>query len=320
MSQKNAYRWIAVIALLGAASFSAGGVWAEDNAPPKADDYWLGVLCGPVPEVLRAHLELPENTGLLVEDVVKEGPAEKAGVRVHDILLQAGDKSLQSPADLVNEVHAAADKPLTLRILRGGKNMELSVTPEPRPKQDLTPPPFSPEVDPQAWEKWFENFRLQPGQPPLTFRFLHPGTVMPPWRSPKLPEGMVITITKSGDEPTKIVVKQGDKTWEVTENELDKLPADVRPHVERLLSGRGWIERGLELPKVVRPVPDGVLKTPLGSLPEGDAERLRNAERRLDELQKRLERLERALKKPAAEDHGAKSGGDAQPRETESRT
>ncbi len=320
MSYERTLRWAAVLAFLAAVGFGVGAVRAEDQGPAKEKSYWLGVLCGPVPEALRAHLDVPEDTGLLVEDVVKEGPAEKAGLRVHDILLQAGDKNLQSSADLVEEVNRTADKPLTLRILRAGKNMELSVTPEPRPKQDLTPPLVSPEVDPKAWEKWFERFRLQPGQPPLTFRFLHPGAVLPPGRTPGLPKGMVITITKSGDEPTKIVVEQGSQKWEVTENELDKLPADVRPHVERLLSGRGWIERGLELPKVVRPVPEGVLKTPLGTLPDGDAERLRNAERRLEELQKRLERLERALKKPAAEDRSEKPGDAAESRETESRT
>ncbi|NMC18864.1 MAG: PDZ domain-containing protein [Thermogutta sp.] len=302
------FRSAAVITLLGAAWLSAGALRAEDDGSAKAGEYWLGVLCGPVPEALRAHLDLPEDTGLLVEEVVKEGPAEKAGLRVHDILLQAGDKSLQSPADLADEVNRAADKPLTLHVLRAGEKLELSVTPEPRPKGSLAPPIVGPDVDPKAWEKWFENFRLQPGQPPLMFRFFHPGTVMPPWRSPNLPEGMVIAITKSGDEPAKIVVKRGGKTWEATEDELDKLPAEVRPYVERLLSGRGWVERGWELPKVLRPTPDGVLKTPLGSLPGGESDRLRNAERRLDELQKRLERLERNLKKPAAEDRGAEAG------------
>lgn len=311
MVLQNTFRWAVAVAVMGAAWFSDGALRAEDQGPTKTGNYWVGILCGPVPDVLRAHLDLPEDAGLLVEDVVKEGPAEKAGLRVHDILLQAGEKPLQSPADLVSAVNAAADEPLALRILRGGKETELSVTPEPRPKGGPAIPLVAPKVDPEVWEKWFESFPLQPGQPPLTFRFLHPGTVMPPWRSSKLPEGMIITITKSGEEPTKITVKHGDKTWEVTEEELDRLPADVRPHVERLLSGRGWIERGLELPKIVRPAPDGVSKTPLGSVPGSDSERLRSAERRLEEIQKRLERLERNLNKPAGKDQDAQQ--DAQP-------
>lgn len=317
MSRVKAFRRAAVLALLGAVAFSVGAVRAEDHNLAKGKTYWLGVLCGPVPQALRAHLDLPEDTGLLVEDVVEEGPAEKAGLRVHDILLQAGDKNLQSPADLVDEVNRAADKPLTLQVLRAGKKLELSVTPEPRPEGSLTPPLVNPDVDLKAWEKWFENFRLQPGQPPLTFRFLHPGAVLPPGRSPDLPKGMVITITKSGNEPSKIVVRQGERKWEVTEDELDKLPADVRPHVERLLGGRGRLERGLEPPKVVRPGPDGLLKTPLGSVPGSESERVRNAERRLDELQKRLERLERNLDRPAAEDRNAEPS-DAATRGTES--
>ena len=55
-----------------------------------------------------------------------------------------------------------------------------------------------------------------------------------------LPGDMNINITKAGNEPAKIVVNRGNEKWEVTEKELDKLPADVRPYVEQML-GRGMV-------------------------------------------------------------------------------
>ena len=38
--------------------------------PIKLGDYWLGVECRPVDDALRAQLGLPEDQGLVVENVV----------------------------------------------------------------------------------------------------------------------------------------------------------------------------------------------------------------------------------------------------------
>ena len=57
---------------------------------------------------------------------------------------------------------------------------------------------------------------------------------------------MTVTISKQGKEPAKITVKQGDKSWEVTEDDLDQLPEEVRPHVEPMLG------------RLVVPLPAGV--------------------------------------------------------------
>ena len=51
-----------------------------------------------------------------------------------------------------------------------------------------------------------------------------------------MPDNLTVSVTRHGKEPAKIVVRQGDKHWEVTDKELDKLPADVRPFVERMLN------------------------------------------------------------------------------------
>ena len=60
---------------------------------------------------------------------------------------------------------------------------------------------------------------------------------------------MSIVISKEGDQPAKIVVKRGDEKWEVTEKELDKLPADVRPHVEHMFGHGGLIGASSTTPR-----------------------------------------------------------------------
>ena len=55
---------------------------------------------------------------------------------------------------------------------------------------------------------------------------------------PQLPDNTSVVITREGDKPAKIVVKQGEQKWEITEDEINKLPESLRPAVEQML-GRG---------------------------------------------------------------------------------
>jgi chaperonin cofactor prefoldin len=95
--------------------------------------YWLGVGCDKMSELLRSHLgphvELPEEAGLVVEQVFEESPADKAGIRNHDLLLRAGGKPLQTPEQLAELVQASGGEPLTLDVLRKGAPLELVVSP-----------------------------------------------------------------------------------------------------------------------------------------------------------------------------------------------
>jgi hypothetical protein len=53
-----------------------------------------------------------------------------------------------------------------------------------------------------------------------------------------LPDDVTITVTRHGSEPAKLNVKKGDQSWDVTENDLAKLPDDIRRFAELSL-GRG---------------------------------------------------------------------------------
>ena len=98
----------------------------------KTTDYFIGVSAAPPDGALRAHLNLPDGKGMVVNDVVRGAPAEKAGVKPHDILLEMGGKPLGSTETLVAQVQAARDKPTPLTLLRAGKTITVEVTPEPR--------------------------------------------------------------------------------------------------------------------------------------------------------------------------------------------
>ena len=279
-------------------------------APIQLGDHWIGVECYPVRGALRAQLALPEGQGLLVERVMPDSPAAKAGLQQYDVLVAAGGKPLGTILDLAEAVGAAKEQKLSLELLRGGQSTKIEVEPAKRP-DEARPMPRPRDLDfPGAhgleypdWDriqKWLE--RVQPGRdgrPPMRFRFFHPGWILPPEApaQPPLPGNMSVAITKAGDEPARIVVKKGDEKWEVTEEELDKLPDEIRPHVERMLGRVPPVA-----PDQVKPldfVPDWSIPPGIEiPSPERLEKRMEEMNRRIEELRKSLDEMRPRLKAP----------------------
>ncbi|HVS35575.1 MAG TPA: PDZ domain-containing protein [Gemmataceae bacterium] len=117
---KQFFTGIGVFCLLAA----AGVAHCADPAPDadKAPAY-LGVLFGPVSEALYDQLpQLPRDQGVLVTQVLASSPAEKAGLRRNDILLQYNEKKIADCDDLVRLLQGdKPGRPVKLTFLRGGK-------------------------------------------------------------------------------------------------------------------------------------------------------------------------------------------------------
>jgi hypothetical protein len=147
-------------------------------------------------------------------------------------------------------------------------------------------------------EKWLQGMwpENENGRPPLRFRFVHPGMILPPGVAvaPPLPADMSVVISKEGDQPAKIVVRRGAEKWEVTEQNLDKLPADVRTHIEGML-GRGAMGFvGAPLPLQEMGPESGVEKrrAPKAGAPApARSDWFERMEKRLDEMNGRLDKL-----------------------------
>ena len=103
-----------------------------DSKQPKT--WTIGVSCEPVSTVLRSQLLLDDDIGLVVSRVHRGSPAEKANIKLNDILLYAGQKSIGNQKQLseaVNEAGAEGNE-LTFAILRGGEEVSASVKPAER--------------------------------------------------------------------------------------------------------------------------------------------------------------------------------------------
>lgn len=82
-----------------------------------------------------ALLQLPERDGALVQRVIPESPAEKAGLRRGDLVVRIAEQSVTTPAALLQQVEKApVGQPLPLTVVRGQKELELSIRPAALPQ------------------------------------------------------------------------------------------------------------------------------------------------------------------------------------------
>jgi C-terminal processing protease CtpA/Prc len=94
----------------------------------RRTEYFIGVSINPADDALRAQLGLPADQGVVVTQVVSGSPAEKAGVKTHDVFLELGGKPIDSPEALTRQVETIEDKRTTLKLLRAGKSLILPIT------------------------------------------------------------------------------------------------------------------------------------------------------------------------------------------------
>ena len=182
-----------------------------------------------MPKALDAQLNL-HGEGLLVEHVSKDGPAAKAGIEANDVLLAVDGMPLKEAGDL--EAALNEGKEISLKVLRGGKPLTISVTPAKREDERLHLRPDSQDIERAIREKLKEA-----GISDLSFNVMLPGRFAPPGFhvGPELPDDVSVTIRKQGKQPAEAEVKRGDQSWTVKDSDVSSLPEELRALVEALL-------------------------------------------------------------------------------------
>ena len=103
---------------------------------------YLGVqLISLNPKIAKEHnqdpnslVQLPERNGALIQSVIPNSPAEKAGLRRGDLVIAAENISIEEPKALLDEVEKAQiGKVFLLNVLRDNKELKINIKPEPLP-------------------------------------------------------------------------------------------------------------------------------------------------------------------------------------------
>ncbi|MEA3471274.1 MAG: Do family serine endopeptidase, partial [Thermodesulfobacteriota bacterium] len=92
---------------------------------------WLGVSVQDITEEIANNLNLKTREGALVSDVFEGDPADKAGIKTGDVIVEIDGKKIKDTHELLRAVAAIpVDKKIKVRVLRNGdtKNFVVKVT------------------------------------------------------------------------------------------------------------------------------------------------------------------------------------------------
>lgn len=113
------------------------GPWVEEIlANGRVRRSWFGLSLREPTEAERAQLALPEGRGLVVTEVIPDGPSAKAGIRLHDIMLSAGAGAVDSLDDLYairEESLPGTRVPVSVRRKGRDERIEVVLEEAPRP-------------------------------------------------------------------------------------------------------------------------------------------------------------------------------------------
>jgi serine protease Do len=87
----------------------------------------VGIAPPHVARGLRRAVGLDERDGLLVRAVEEESPADVAGIKDGDLLIEANGRSLTDFDSLYNALDAAAGSRLEIKLVRGVEEVTVSV-------------------------------------------------------------------------------------------------------------------------------------------------------------------------------------------------
>ncbi len=101
---------------------------------------WLGILAQPMTGAIASHYDLPIDEGVILANLVQGAPAQKAGLRIGDILVSINGTAVKENAQVERELYRK--KPgdtVTIKFLRKDKEMERKVKLAELPKLDRLP-------------------------------------------------------------------------------------------------------------------------------------------------------------------------------------
>jgi serine protease Do len=109
-------------------SVIVGFVYQEIRSHGHVHRPQIGADVQAISPALAAGLELPQDWGLIVSDVLPDGPAGTAGLKVQDIVLALDGTPVEGlPAFAAALYRKAHGDPVTLEVLRGSQKLTLKV-------------------------------------------------------------------------------------------------------------------------------------------------------------------------------------------------
>ena len=101
---------------------------------------WIGVEVQEITSGLADSFKLDDTRGAIIRGVLRGGPADKAGFKPGDVLLEVEGKPVTSPSSMLTLIAALTPGSLAnMKVKRGKENLTMQVTVGRRPKPQPRP-------------------------------------------------------------------------------------------------------------------------------------------------------------------------------------
>lgn len=104
-------------------------------------NFWIGISIQDMSSLIAMAMGMKEVKGVVVTDLDAGSPAEKAGIRVADVITGINGyeiKDKDSVQSILSNKDLKVGDTLTVQIIRGGKNMTMKIHLEPLPQQQIS--------------------------------------------------------------------------------------------------------------------------------------------------------------------------------------
>jgi serine protease DegS len=98
---------------------------------------WMGVEIQELTPQLAESFGLKDEKGIIIAGVLRDGPADKGGLKPGDIITRINDMAIESGHDALNTIgQTQPGEQITVQGQRDGKELELKIEVGERPKQE----------------------------------------------------------------------------------------------------------------------------------------------------------------------------------------
>jgi serine protease Do len=187
---------------------------------------WLGIMIQDITPELAKSFGLKSSKGVIVSDVVKDSPADKAGLKRGDVILRFNGKDIENSHMLSQTAAATApDTGVPIDILRNGQAQTISLTVGTMPEGALQSKPSEEQKEESAW-----GIAVQELTPAIARQLeLQPGTT-----------GVVISDVKTGSPADAAGLHPGDLITEVNRKPVKNL-ADYQQALQQTPKGENLL-------------------------------------------------------------------------------
>jgi serine protease Do len=162
---------------------------------------WMGVMVQGVTRDIAESMGLDQTRGALVSEVVKDGPAARAGIKVGDLIIEFNGNQIKDANDLpILVARTAPGEKVRVKILRDKKELTIPVQVEKLEDE---------EVNLTAQEKDHLGLTVQKVTPEIAESL-----------GIKRAEGVVITSVEPGSAADEAGLEQGDMIVEVNRKRI----------------------------------------------------------------------------------------------------